>query len=312
MCVGFFTLEHPEYALILCSNRDECLARPTTEAHFHSFGDQDQKANQSQPHGNVLSGRDARAGGTWLGINRSGHIALLTNVTEPTQTMYTSSRGHLTSSFLLSNPDPSAHPLENVLGKIVPQDAKFPGFNLLLLAPTSSSSENQEGSKCISFDAVWVTNGGAGGDITTRPLSDEERHCGGISNGIDGQGANEWPKVKHGIQSLGNLLKGPLSRSHTEADVVNHLFDILAWESLDPAHERSQLRNAIQVKPLLLQPAGHPELYGTRLSTVLLITREGKVLFIERDIWRLAQDGQAVKADPQSQRVFRFQLASKS
>lgn len=71
-----------------------------------------------------------------------------------------------------------------------------------------------------------VTNGGAGGIITTRPLSDEERHCGGISNGIDGKDANEWPKVKHGIHSLGNLLKS-LSRSHTEADVVNHLFDIL-------------------------------------------------------------------------------------
>jgi len=306
MCVGFFALENSEYALVLCSNRDEYLARPSTEAHFHSFGGQDQNANQSQPHGNVLSGRDVRAGGTWFGINKSGHVALLTNITEPAQTTYTSSRGHLASSFLLSDSESPSRPLEDVLDKIVPPDAKFPGFNLLLLAPSSSASKQGER---LSFDAVWVTNDGAGGAVTTRPLSDEERHCGGISNGIDGQGATEWPKVKHGVHSLCNLMEQSLSRSHTEAGVVDHLFDILAWESSDPPHEGSQLCNTIQVKPLLLETTQGPELYGTRVSTVLLITRNGKVHFVERDICRLTQDGKVVKADPRSQRVFRFQLA---
>lgn len=97
MCVGFWCLEHPDYALyaaflidfkvctchidfralysILCSNRDESLSRPTTEAHFHNFGPEIESGVQD---GFVLSGRDLRAGGTWLGINRdSGRIALL-------------------------------------------------------------------------------------------------------------------------------------------------------------------------------------------------------------------------------------------
>ena len=72
---------------------------------------------------------------------------------------------------------------------------------------------------------------------------------------------------------------------------------------------RSQLRNSIQIPPLhmtysldpnahaLAQPCGpkehsvvppEAEVYATRLSTVLLVRRDGRVLFVERDIWKLA------------------------
>jgi hypothetical protein len=110
MCVGFWSLTHPDYALcvtfspldhaphspsadrgggsILCANRDEYLARPTLPAHFHSFEALATPApsNDTVPvvqddlrsKGKVLSGRDVRAEGTWLGINRStGRVALL-------------------------------------------------------------------------------------------------------------------------------------------------------------------------------------------------------------------------------------------
>lgn len=55
-----------------------------------------------------------------------------TNITERPNS-FTSSRGHLVSSFLLSD---SSSPLEDEVGKVVSSDAKFAGFNLLLLAPT--------------------------------------------------------------------------------------------------------------------------------------------------------------------------------
>ena|SRR6266571_3823927 len=111
MCVVFWSLTHPEYALcvpftrarvclqsgyapltmgggsILCANRDEFLVRPTLPAHFHSFEALSQPASASDgpavqqdkgTTGSILSGRDMLAGGTWLGINRStGRIAVM-------------------------------------------------------------------------------------------------------------------------------------------------------------------------------------------------------------------------------------------
>lgn len=59
---------------ILCTNRDEYLSRPTENAHFHSFGLGPEGSSQASF---VLSGRDLQAGGTWLGLNRAGRVAVL-------------------------------------------------------------------------------------------------------------------------------------------------------------------------------------------------------------------------------------------
>jgi len=40
------------------------------------------------------------------------------------------------------------------------------------------------------------------------------------------------------------------------------------------------------------------DLYGTRLSTVVLIKRDGQVLFVERDVWQLSDHHQDRNADP--------------
>ncbi len=67
---------------------------------------------------------------------------------------------------------------------------------------------------------------------------------------------------------------------------------------------RSELRKAIHVVPLSIEG----KMYGTRLSTVLLVRRDGEVLFVERDIWKLDHDGTVTRAPPESQRLYRFQL----
>lgn len=58
----------------------------------------------------------------------------------------------------------------------------------------------------------------------------------------------------------------------------------------------------------LQSPDTTPDYYGTRLSTVILIGRDGRALFIERDIWMLDNENNVIKADPGKQRVFRFVL----
>ena len=92
---------------ILCTNRDEYLSRPTTTAYWHSFefpiNEQDactEESNNSSNKGSVLSGRDLRAGGTWLGINRHGDVAFLCvplRAPEPCKT----ERNSMSDNFLL-------------------------------------------------------------------------------------------------------------------------------------------------------------------------------------------------------------------
>ncbi|KAG2070308.1 DUF833-domain-containing protein [Suillus decipiens] len=287
MCVGFYTLEHPEYALVLCSNRDEYLERPTDSACFHSF---DKLEQHRLPEGNVLSGIDVRAGGTWLGVNRTGRVAFLTNITEEYKT-YSSSRGDLVANFLSSN-------LEEDVHNLIPRDANYAGFNLLLLTPSTRGEHD------LTFDGTYVTNHGGGGTLVVRPLTDTERRCGGMSNGIDGKGAELWPKVQHGLHLFESIM-GAVLPTTPEKELTEYLFELLTWKSSQPPSARSELKNTVEVEPFIMQ--GSREFYGTRLSTVILVKRTGEVLFIERDRWSLV-DAKPVLSDHSSQREFRFRL----
>ena len=55
---------HPDYPLVVAANRDEFFARPAAEAGWW------------QDHPGVFAGRDREAGGTWLGLSRSGRFAM--------------------------------------------------------------------------------------------------------------------------------------------------------------------------------------------------------------------------------------------
>lgn len=137
-----------------------------------------------------------------------------TNITEPLKT-YPSSRGYLTSSFLLSD---ASLPLGAGVGRIIPQGA-IGGFNLILLEP----APRPDGS--LYFDSLWVTNNGAGGNVTSRPLSSGERSCGCVSNAVDGTNP-PWPKVDHATQEFSRLLHD-ISPCTSEAELTDKLFEIL-------------------------------------------------------------------------------------
>src|SRR5277367_2610446 len=87
---------HPKYPCLVAANRDEFHARPTARAEW--WPDQPQ----------ILAGRDLTAGGTWLGLTRSGRFAALTNYRDPEQRradapgVASPSRGLLVTSMLES------------------------------------------------------------------------------------------------------------------------------------------------------------------------------------------------------------------
>ena len=105
---------HPT-SLLLLANRDEFHARPTSALHWW-------------PDAPVLAGRDEQAGGTWLGVNRRGQLAALTNYRDPLNNRADApSRGALVSEFLAGND--SAH---TYLDRLLDRCPDYNPFNLLV------------------------------------------------------------------------------------------------------------------------------------------------------------------------------------
>lgn len=110
---------------------------------------------------------------------------------------------------------------------------------MVLFAPRrSSTSANQDGAavagerldlpRAVTYDAAFVTNSGAGGLITSRPLRSEERHAGGVSNGVDSLDGKDWPKVQTGVACLSQLLfQDAAGTSMSEEALVDRLFEML-------------------------------------------------------------------------------------
>lgn len=105
-------LHHPPYALILAANRDEDYERPTLDAHFWSDAP------------DVMGGRDALHGGSWLAITRSGRFAAVTNLRDAER--MPRSRGALVRDFVTSNVEP------RVFADALLREAhEYSGFHLL-------------------------------------------------------------------------------------------------------------------------------------------------------------------------------------
>lgn len=72
-CVSIIDSYKDRICRIFCSNRDEYFDRSTKTAHWHNFN----QTGLDLAEPTVLSGIDNVAGGTWLGINKSGNAAIL-------------------------------------------------------------------------------------------------------------------------------------------------------------------------------------------------------------------------------------------
>src|SRR5258708_8722587 len=111
---------HPTYPCLVAANRDEFHARPTARAEWWP------------DHPQILAGRDLEAGGTWLGVTRTGRFAALTNYRDPEQRLRSApgaaalSRGTLVTSVLESGAS-----VAEGLDYLRDVGANYNGFNLI-------------------------------------------------------------------------------------------------------------------------------------------------------------------------------------
>ncbi|MDP3413722.1 MAG: NRDE family protein [Polaromonas sp.] len=116
MCLIAFAIgASARWPLVIAANRDEFLDRPTLPlARWKSDAGTD-----------IISGRDIRAGGTWMGLTAAGRIAMLTNVRGPASLTGDRSRGELVTGWLDSDVDAA--------GFMAQVEAEaYGGFNLVL------------------------------------------------------------------------------------------------------------------------------------------------------------------------------------
>lgn len=215
----------------------------------------------------VLAGRDLRQGGTWLGIRKDGRWAAVTNFRDLERRQYPLSRGDLTRSFLCSNVPPA-----EFIRSLQPTMSRYGGFNLLLGDATG---------------VHYCSN--------RTPLETQlEPGVYGLSNHLLD---TPWPKLVKakvrlrqllsngnapGEDELANLLADPTRYASDSDDLPN--------ASVDPGLEHALSAAFINT----------PE-YGTRCTTVLTVSREGEVKFVERSF---APGGQ-----PVHQEAFEFSLS---
>ncbi|MCW5910076.1 MAG: NRDE family protein [Cyclobacteriaceae bacterium] len=222
-----------QYKVIVAANRDEFYDRKTAPAAFW----------KDQPE--ILGGRDLEAAGTWMAMNTTGKISLVTNYRDPAHiNTKASSRGKLVSDFLMSDKLPEAY-----LRELEPQAKLYNGFNLL----------------AGQLDEWWYLSNYQTG------IQKLEAGVYGISNHLLD---TPWPKVIQGKEKFSKLLE---LRIWPE-----DLFGILYDEQRAEDHTLPDTGIGIEWERALSSMFIKTKGYGTRCSTVLLIDRENRVQFYER------------------------------
>ena len=198
-------------------------------------------------HPNVYGGRDLQHGGTWLGLARSGRFAAITNYRQGQRGAEAPhSRGEITRDFLTGSGDTLDY-----LKQVEARDSGYHGYSLI--AGTAGQlyfhSNRSNGIDAIASGVHGLSN----------RLLDEP-----------------WPKVERGISVLTGLLA---AAEHT---IIQTLFELLADRAPAPDHLLPSTGISLERERALSASFIAAEAYGTRASTVLLVSTTGEVLYCER------------------------------
>lgn len=198
----------------------------------------------------LFAGRDLEAGGTWLGLSRHGRFAALTNFRDPARVRPgTPSRGALVADFLQGRES-----TDDALARLAAEGPRYNGFNLLL----------SDGVTLGVFESEADSGRRAGRRLAPGLYA--------LSNHLLD---TPWPKVVRGKARLADWLAGP-------GEDPEPLFDLLGDRAL--AAEADLPRTGVPLdweRRLSAAFIVSPE-YGTRCSTVLILSRDGWARFHER------------------------------
>jgi uncharacterized protein with NRDE domain len=237
MCLIVFSWKLvPQCPLLLAANRDEFFDRPA------------QAADWWIEHPGIYAGRDLRAGGSWLGIDRSGRFAALTNIRNgQSPAQQKRSRGELVANFLSGDLDATTY-----LELVRETGAHYNGFNLIF------------GDEHAMY---WISNEDSSSFRALEP------GIYGLSNGsLD----TPWPKVVRAKAQFASLL--------CQGAPEDAYFEMLADTTLAADSRLPDTGVSLEWERLLSPICIESENYGTRASTLVRVLDGGRAELRERVI----------------------------
>lgn len=242
MCIAYLAINtHSEWPLVIAANRDEFHARPTRPAALWT------------DNPSILGGRDLLEGGTWLGVQRQGRFALLTNHRNlHTPETRIKSRGALTTGFLTTSLAPLSY-----LEKVADNHSDYQGFNLIVgqwLADLGKmqvayySNRSSEKPKLLSDGHYVVSN-----HLLNTP----------------------WPKSQRLLSGFTELVK------KVPLDSVDEAFALLRDQEKAPETDLPATGLSLEREHLLSSPFIVSPDYGTRSSTFWAVNKQGRSVFNE-------------------------------
>jgi uncharacterized protein with NRDE domain len=203
-------------------------------------------------HTYILGGRDVEAirqdgtCGTWMAMTTSGKIAMITNYRDfKNLKTIAPSRGHLVTDFLIRDID-----AESYLGEIESVKNNYNGFNVIL------GNVN---------NLFYLSNYRNGIDHLSAGFY-------GLSNHLL---ESPWPKVVLAKSKLESILKKSIIDPQ-------ELFEIMRDESHAPDDNLPNTGIGLDRERALSAMFIKTDGYGSRCSTVVLVTHSGEVIFSER------------------------------
>lgn len=254
MCIAAFIWQaHPLYPLLLLQNRDEYHNRPTEPVAWWDGSE-------------ILGGRDAVAGGTWLACSRTGRVAFITNVLELHPFPEAKSRGELPVLFLESTKSP-----KEFAEGLVKDAHQYNGFNLILADISSKSM-------------VYLSNRPEGEPIVIQEVSP------GLHVLSNAKLDSPW----HKVQRLGLNLKDLLGKYGESEIPVKEVLEKLMRDKVKA--DKSRLPGICSIdwefnlSSIFVEIDTPLGCYGTRSTAALTIRAGGEVsfyeIYLEKNVWK--------------------------
>lgn len=203
-------------------------------------------------HGDVYGGRDLEQGGSWLLVSSRGRLAAVTNVRAGLAgEAAPRSRGALVRDFASGGMAG-----DEFLAALAPTADEYGRFNLLL------------------WDGAALVFGGNHPHFFTHTVTP------GVHAMSNGAFDAPWPKSGHATQALSSWLAMD-ARDAADAGALAPLFDALADTTPAPDAALPDTGVGLELERALSPPFVRGPRYGTRCSTVVLVSADA-IAFVER------------------------------